>query len=251
MIKKSLLTVILFMLTLTVCKSNELFLYSYHGTPEFTEVVNNELINLEIKPGKTFNVKNGLSIDTATNSIYTIYEFPQKVAVAQMQNTQTYFNEFDIEYKNSFELPEVISVKESFLTFSFTGEIYIKSQSDQSLTISTPLANIVLNDATIFIKSEKRQTHVYVINGKVNVLDTKSSKKKKELNKNDYLVVTPKPINNGKGMQNTTPGNLFSMRDVEDEDMSSYLEFDKILTDCINNTLFINYNTNIFGVKIK
>ena len=50
---------------------------------------------------------------------------------------------------------------------------------------------------------------------------------------------------------NKSTVNSFSMRELEDDENSSFNEFDKILKDCLDKSLFINMDSNIFGVKVK
>lgn len=233
--------------------ANNVMLYSYNGVPQLTEVIDNKLVELPLVEGKTYTLTNGLSIDTTTNCLYAIYTFPTKIAIAQMQDTQTYFSEFDIEYKNDPNIPELVNINKSDFIFSFNGSIYIKSLTSQTNIINTKLANIKFTEATLFVRSENKYTHVYVINGTATVIDSKSFKKQKELKQGDYLVVTPKiNLTNGKGMTvNQSTGNSFSMRELEDDENSSFNEFDKILKDCLDKSLFINMDSNIFGVKVK
>ena len=233
--------------------SNDVMLYSYNGIPQLTEVVNNELINIKPVEGKTYSLTNGLSFDTTTNCLYAIYTFPMKIAIAQMQDTQTYFSEFDIEYKNNPEVPELVNINKSDFIFSFIGSIYCKSLSTKTNIINTKLANILFSEATLFVRSDPKYTHIYVINGTATVIDSKSTKKQKELKEGDYLVVTPKiNLSNGKGMAiNTSSGNSFSMREIEDDENSSFNEFDKILQRCLDKSLFININSSIIGIKVN
>ena len=179
-----------------ICYANDIFLYSFNGKPEISEVVNNDLVVLDNTVGKTYSLKNGLSIDTSTNCLYTLYIFPENVAINQMPSTQIYFNEYELSFTNNFKLPQVLKAKETALNFSFNGEIYCKANSPSDINIGTSLAFITFKNASVFIKSEKRLTHVYVIKGEVLVTDSKSSKKKKELKENDYLVITPRPVTN-------------------------------------------------------
>lgn len=228
--------------------ANDLFLYTTSGTPEISEVVDNNLNILPTEIGKTYSLKNGLSIDTSTNSYLVEYVLPQKIAFAQLGNSQVYFNEYDILYTNNFKLPEELSVKESTFTASLFGELYCTSKSTNQSIISTPMAHVVFNNTSLFIKAEKRITHVYVMSGTAIMIDT-SSKKKKEIATGEYYVILPRPsLNSAKGMNQQT-GNMFSKRDLDEEDTTTFNTFNTLLNDVIKSTLFINYNTNIFGIK--
>lgn len=247
---KNILLTILLTITFNI-NANELFLYNTKGTPEISEVVQNELIILPTIIGNTYSLKNGLAIVSSTNDYYTEYIFPQKLSIAQLANTQAYFNDYNIVYTNNFKLPQNLYVNKSEFTFSFIGEIYCSSIITNQTIVSTPMANIVFNKSSLFIKSDKKLTHVYIIDGSATVLDSKS-KKKKEINTGTYLVVTPKPNMDARGMYGIrNNSNIFSIRELDDNDIKEFIQVKDTLIKNLNNVLFVNYDTNIFGIKIK
>lgn len=236
------------MTVFTLC-ANDVFIYDFMGQPELGEVLNNKVNNLEILVGKSYNLKNNLSLTTTTNATST-YAFPHRIAVAQKEFTSVYFTYDDIKYGNDFKLPEVIKINESLFAPSVNGEVYVISESDKQNAIGTSMANILFNKAKLFVKSADKYTHVYVQEGKCIVQDSKSSKKKKELKEGDYLVVTPQIVMSAKDARVTT-GNSFSVKDIEDEEKSYHKKELDILQSKLDNVLFVNYNNDIFGVKIK
>jgi hypothetical protein len=46
-------------------------------------------------------------------------------------------------------------------------------------------------------------------------------------------------------------GNSFSIKEVEDTEKEVHVKETQVLTDKLNNVLFINYDANIFGVKLN
>jgi len=237
------------LLTAFVLNANDVFVYDFTGTPELSEVIDNKVNNLEIVVGKTYTLKNNLSLTTITNVTAT-YTFPHRIAFAQKDSTGVYFTTDDIKYVNNFKLPEVIKIEESLFAPSVNGEVYVISEHDKQNMIGTSMANILFNKAKLFIKSADKYTHIYVQEGKCIVQDSKSSKKKKELKEGEYLVVTPQIVMSAKDARVTT-GNSFSVKDIEDEEKSFHKEELQKLQNKLDNTLFINYNNDIFGIKIK
>ena len=234
----------------TALYANDVFVYDFSGITELNEVVNNKVNNVDLLTGKSYNLKNNLSITTGTNSTST-YVFPHRIAFTQKESTSVYFTYDDIKYVNDFKLPEVIKINESLFTPSVNGEVYVISESDKQNMIGTSMANILFNKAKLFIKSADKYTHVYVSEGKCIVQDSKSSKKKKELKEGDYLVVTPQIIMSAKEARITTSGNSFSTKDIEDEEKTYHKQELDSLQNKLNNVLFINFNKDIFGIKIK
>jgi len=237
------------LLTAFVLNANNVFVYDFTGTPELSEVIDNKVNNLEIVVGKTYTLKNNLSLTTTTNATAT-YTFPHRIAFAQKDSTGVYFTTDDIKYVNNFKLPEVIKIEESLFAPSVNGEIYVISEHDKQNMVGTSMANILFNKAKLFIKSADKYTHIYVQEGKCIVQDSKSSKKKKELKEGEYLVVTPQIVMSAKDARVTT-GNSFSVKDIEDEEKSFHREELQKLQNKLDNTLFVNYNNDIFGIKIK
>lgn len=244
---RKLLLILLSSITLV---ANDLFLYEYSGQPEISEVVSNKSIIVDNIKGKTYTLENNLSVSTDTNSTAT-YIFPHRIAILQKESTGGYFTDGDVTYVNDFKLSEILKIKESQFVQSFNGELYCVSESTNQSTIGTSMANILFDQAKLFIKSGDKYTHVYVIEGKCTVLDTKSSKKKKELKQNDYLVVTPQVILSPREGSVKSNGNSFSIKEVDEEEIVIHKKQIDELQIKLNNTLFVNYNTNIFGFKLR
>ena len=229
--------------------ANDLYLYDTNEQIEITEVINNKLSVLNVQIGNTFTLTNSLNVNTQTNSTAT-YVLPYRIAIHQRENTSTYFNQTSTEYDNNFKLPEVIKVKDAMFNFTSNGELYCVSESATTNTILTSLCSIVFNKTSFFIKSGDKYTQIYVVGGNVTVLDSKS-KKKKDLKEGDYLVVTPQVILNARETTVTKMGNSFSIKEVEDEEKDAHSKSIQTLKSKLDNTLFVNYEQNIFGFKLK
>lgn len=244
---RKLLLILLSSITLV---ANDLFLYEYSGQPEISEVVANKSIVVNNIKGKTYTLKNNLSLSTDTNSTAT-YIFPHRIAILQKESTGGYFTDGDTTYVNDFKLPEILKVKQSQFMQSFNGEVYCVSESTNQIIIGTSMANILFDQAKLFIKSGDKYTHIYVVDGKCTVLDSKSSKKKKDLKQSDYLVVTPQVTLSPREGSVKSNGNSFSIKEVEEDEAITHKKQTDELQLNLNNTLFINYNTNVFGIKLK
>ena len=133
----------------------------------------------------------------------------------QVESTDVYFNGDIITYKNDFNLPEIVKVEDSSFTLSLMGQLYVVSEHTKQSTIGTSMGNIVYEKAKFFVKAGEKYTHVYAVEGKITVLDTKSSKKK-ELKVGDYLVITPQVNLSPRSNIGITSGNSFSIKEVED-----------------------------------
>lgn len=241
---------ILYILLLCVSvNANDLFLYDFTGSSELSEVINNKMNTLETIVGKTYSLKNNLSLITSTNGTSS-YIFAHRIAFNQKESTGVYFTHDDIKYKNEFKLPEVVKVEESLFAPSVNGEVYVISEHDKQNMIGTSMANILFNRAKLFIKSADKYTHVYVQEGKCTVQDSKSSKKKKELKEGDYLVVTPQIFISAKDARVST-GNSFSSKEIEEEEKNFHKQELESLKNKLDNTLFVGYNDSVLGVKLK
>lgn len=240
---------IILLLTSISLYANELFLYDYTDKIELNEVIENKLKDAGPQSGKTYSLLNNLSLGTLTNSTAT-YSFAHRIAVHQKEQSTAYFSQSQTEYINDFKLPAVVKVKDSLFTFSFNGELYCISTGTNKHTIATSMSFIIFDTVKLFVKAGEKYTQVYVIDGTVTVQDNKS-KKKKELKTGDYLVITPQAILNPKEGTITKLGNSFSIKEVEDDEKQVHVKEIDILQDKLNNTLFVNYGTNVFGIKLK
>ena len=242
---KKFLTILLTVLNL---HANDLFVYDTNGQVELTEVINNKLNVLTTTVGKTYTITNSLNINTTNSSVS--YIVPYRIAVFHKENTSTYFNQTSTEYVNDFKLPEVVKVKDAMFNFTLNGELYCVSESTNLNTLLTTLCSVTFGQSTFFIKSNEKFTHVYVMSGNVTVLDNKS-KKKKELKSGDYLVVTPQIVMSAREASVTKLGNSFSVKEVEDEEKEVHSKELSTLKSKLDNTLFVNYGQNIFGIKLQ
>ena len=229
--------------------ANTLFLYDSTEKTELSEVVSGKLSVLSTTVGNTYTLTNGLSVIAGTNQS-TSYVFPHKIAVYQKDSTGVYFNQTPIEYNNTFKLPEIVKLKESAFNFTVDGVLYCVSKCASQTTIGTPLGFITFTNAKLFITSRAKYTHVYVVEGNVTVSDIKS-KKKKQLKADDYLVITPQIVLSPREGTISNLGNSFSIKEVEDTEKEIHVKETQVLTDKLNNVLFINYDTNIFGIKLN
>lgn len=230
--------------------ANDLFLYESDKSVEVSEVINNKVNVLENIVGKTYSLTNNLSVVNNTNGSST-YIFPHRIAIQQRESTSVYFNSDDIKYVNDFKLPSVIHVKESSFNLSINGEVYVVSESTNQNVIGTSMVNISFDKAKLFVKSGDKYTQVYIDEGKALVSDSKSSKKKKELKSGDYLVVTPQIVLNARDATVKSSGNSFSIKETDDEELKLHKSSLINLQSKLDNTLFVNYNKNIFGIKLK
>lgn len=228
--------------------ANDLYLYDANDQIEITEVINNKLNVLLPIVGKTYTVTNSLNINTTNSSV--TYVLPYRIAVFHKENTSTYFNQTSTEYVNDFKLPSVVKVKDAMFNFTVNGELYCVSESTNMNTLLTALCSVSYSQSTFFVKSNEKFTHLYVVAGTVTVLDNKS-KKKKELKSGDYLVVTPQIVMSAREASVTKLGNSFSVKEVEDEEKEVHSKELDLLKSKLDNTLFVNYNQNIFGIKLK
>lgn len=242
---KKLLTILLTALNL---HANDLFLYDKNNDVELTEVINNKLNVLSTIAGKTYTITNSFNINTTNSS--TSYILPYRISVFQKENTSTYFNQTSTEYVNNFKLPEVVKVKDAMFNFTVNGELYCVSESTNLNTLLTTLCSVAFKQSSFFVKSNEKYTHLYVVSGTVTVLDNKS-KKKKELKDGDYLVVTPQIVMSAREASVTKLGNSFSVKEVEDEEKEVHIKELILLKSKLDNTLFVNYGQNIFGIKLK
>jgi len=239
---------LLILLTAINLYANDLFVYDTNDQVELTEVINNKLNVLPTTVGKTYTITNSLNINTTNSSVS--YIVPYRIAVFHKENTSTYFNQTSTEYVNDFKLPDVVKVKDAMFNFTVNGELYCVSESTNVNTLLTSLCSVAFSQSTFFIKSNEKFTHLYVVSGTVTALDNKS-KKKKELKSGDYLVVTPQIIMNAREASVTKLGNSFSVKEVEDEEKEVHSKELIILKSKLDNTLFVNYGQNIFGIKLK
>jgi hypothetical protein len=231
-------------------RADGLFLYDITNKVEISDIRDNKLNVFKSEIGKTYPLKNSLSVttDATANCLYVL---PHEIAIHQREMTSVYFSGDIIQYYNDFTIPSVVKIKEHLFNLSLNGEVYIVSKNTNQNTIGTSMANIIFENAKLFIKSGDKYTHVYVIDGKCTVLDTKSSKKKKELNQNDYLVITPQVLLSPRDGYLKANGNSFSTRDVDEDETSIHKKQIEDLQSKLNNTLFVNYDTNIFGLKLR
>lgn len=230
--------------------ANDLFLYESDKSVELSEVINNKVNVIENIVGKTYSLTNNLSIVNGTNGAST-YVFPHRIAIQQRDSTSAYFNWDDIKYANDFKLPSVVHIKESLFNLSINGEVYVVSESTNQNVIGTSMVNISFDKSKLFVKSGDKYTQVYVDEGKVLVSDSKSSKKKKELKSGDYLVVTPQIVLSARDATVKSSGNSFSIKETDEEEIKLHKNSLTNLQSKLDNTLFVNYNKNIFGIKLK
>lgn len=241
--------IIIILLSCMSLFANELFLYDANEKTEISEVIDNKLNLLPTTSGKTFTLSNGLSIATKTND-YASYVFPHKIAVNQLENTSVYFSQTQTVYENDFKLPDIVKVKDSLFNFTFDGEIYCVNATTNVYNIGTAMGFINFGKSRFFAKSGSKYTHIYVVEGKILVLDGKSSKKK-ELKEGDYLVITPQVNLSPRSNVGISTGNSFSVKEVDDAEKEIHTKELEKLKNKLDNVLFVSYSTNIFGIKLK
>lgn len=246
---KKIINLILILGSLTLNADN-LFLYDKSNKIEISDIRDNKLSVFTNVIGKTYSLKNSLSVVTDTNA-NCVYVLPHEIAIQQQEITSVYFTGDIIKYHNDFTIPSVVKIKESLFNLSLNGELYVVSKNTNQNTIGTSMANILFENAKLFIKSGDKYTHVYVVEGKCIVLDSKSSKKKKELKQNDYLVITPQITLSPREGVVKSSGNSFSTKDVEEDEALTHKKQSDDLQSKLDNTLFVNYDTNIFGFKLR
>ena len=240
--------VLLILLSSFSLLANNVMLYDFSGNVGLSEVVDNKLNDKVAVLGITFSLTNGLSIKTETNGVIS-YITPHRIAFTQSEGSAVYFNGDVITYVSDSSIPHVVKVKDSSFSFSLLGQLYVVSESDKSSIIGTSVANIAYDKAKLFIKAGEKYAHVYVVEGKAIVYDNKS-KKKKELKEGDYLVITPQVSLSPREATITTSGNSFSVKEVEDEEKQIHTKQIETLQGKLKDTIFINYGSNIFGVKL-
>jgi hypothetical protein len=225
-------------------------MYHTSGHIELTEVLNNKIQNLDSTIGKSYTLKNNLSLTTDTNGVSS-YIFPHRIAISQKESTSLYFTQDDVKYANTFVLPEVVKITESSFTVSVNGTVYIVSESDKQSVVGTSMSNILFNRAKLFINSSDKYTQIYVQSGECVVQDIKSSKKKKELKAGDFLVITPQISLSPREGSLRSAGNSFSVKEVDEDEVGIYNVEIQQLQEKLDNTVFVNYNENIFGFKLR
>jgi uncharacterized RmlC-like cupin family protein len=239
--------VLLILLSSLSLLANNVMLYDFGGNVGVSEVVDNKLNDKVCVPGITFSLTNGLSIKTETNGVVS-YMVPHRIAFTQSEGSAVYFNGDVVTYVES-NVPHVVKVKDASFNFSLLGQLYVVSESDKTSIIGTGVGNIAYDKAKLFIKAGEKYTHVYVVEGKAIVYDNKS-KKKKDLKEGDYLVITPHVTLSPRESTVSTFGNSFSVKEVEDEEKQVHVKEIENLQRKLKDTIFINYGSNIFGVKL-
>lgn len=238
---------LIFLSTLSLL-ANNVMIYDFVGKVEVSDVINNKLNDYTYAKGQTFTLTNGLSIKTETNGVVS-YVVPHRIAFTQTEGSSVYFNGDMITYANTFDLPNIIKINDASFNFSLMGQLYVISDFTKSSTIGTSMANITFEKAKVFVKAGEKYTQVYVIEGKVVVYDSKS-KKKKELKEGDYLVITPQVVLSPREARVTSSGNSFSIKEIEDEEKQAHDKEIISLQSKLKDTIFVNYGSNIFGVKL-
>ena len=242
---------ILFLAVSISLHANELFIYSNDQKVIGENVVNGEIETVDLENGKTFSLKDNLSVVTSTNQT-VIYALSSKTFVQQREKTSVYFNEFDQSFKSDFSKPQNVIVKTSTPNFSVSeGQLFILQRDENvDATIMTSLALVNFKNAKLFLKTTPKYTAVYVYDGKVVVLETKG-KRAKEIEAGNVLVVTPAP-SFGSPKIPKRRYHTMSSSDLEDLDIGEEQDIEELFSDLqysFNNTIFVNYNTNIFGIK--
>lgn len=250
---KTIYTLLLSLSTLINSYANDIFIYKNDKNVVGEIVVNNELSEIMLSENTTHSLTNNLSIVTKKDQSM-LYALSSKTFIKQDPDTSVYFNEFLIEFENDFKLPENLIVKKANANFSLsTGQLYLIQRAENvETTILTPLANLSFGEAKIFVKSSPEFTTVYVFDGVVYLFENRGNKMYQVAN-GTAVVVTPAPTIWGPRSpvgknHNFTDTNLKDL-DIGDETIVSDLFSD--LQYSFDNTIFINYNKEVFGVKYK
>ncbi len=250
--KRILISLVSLMFVINVI-ANEIFIYTNTDSVIGENVINDEIVEVNLTTGKTFELKNNLSVVTSTNQTI-IYALSSKTFVQQRENSSVYFNEFIQEFQNDFVNPENVIVKSSQPNFSVSnGQLFVLQRDENvDATIMTSLALINFQNAKFFLKTDPKYTAVYVYDGTVVVLETKG-KRVKEVGKGMVLVVTPAPKFISpkippRRYHTMSENTLENLNIGEEQDIENLFEDLKYSFD---NTIFVNYNTNVFGIKFS
>jgi hypothetical protein len=247
-------TLLLLLLFVTLnCFSNDIFIYKNDKNVFGENVIDNQISPLELKENLTYRLTNNLSITTKDDQSL-LYALSSKTFIKQDTNTSVYFNEFFIEFENTFELPENLVVKESSANFSiFSGQLYLIQRAENvNTTILTPLANVNFGEAKLFLKTSTEYTMLYVFEGVAYLYETKGNKMC-QVPEGHAVVVIPSP-KNWKLTTGSVDGHTFIDKQISelgigDEDTINDLFSD--LQYSFDNTIFINYTDRVFGIKYK
>jgi len=244
---------ILFLILSLSLNANELFVYNNTNDAVGENVVGDKVVETTLEIGKTYSLKNNLSITTSTNQT-VIYALSSKTFVEQRAESSVYFNEFEQTFQNDFKNPENVIVKESLANFSVSqGQLFVLQRDENvNATVMTTLALVNFQNAKFFLKTDPKYTAVYVYDGNVTVLETKG-KKAKVIEAGNVLVVTPAPAFVSPKM---TPRRYHTMTEttVDELNIGEEQDIEKLFTDLqysLDNTIFVNYGTDIFGIKFS
>ena len=243
-----------FIFSIVLCcnlTANELFVYDNPHNVHGTNVITNELVSQQLSIGSTVSLSDNLNINTGPTENIT-YSLSSYTFVNQLSSTDVYFNMFPITYTNNFTLPEHLGIKEASPNFSLAkGKIFVyQNQPNADTTVMTSLALVNFNDAKLFISADEDYTEVYVYDGKAIVLESKG-KKAKEVIAGNVVVVTPAPAFISPRMP-VRKNHTISEGKFEDLEIGNHNEVEAMFKDihsAINNTIFINHGTNVFGIK--
>ena len=241
-------------LGLVICANafaNDLFVYNNDMNISGENVVGIQVLPTTLKVGKTYSLRDNLSITTGENQVI-IYALSSKTFIQQQANTAVFFNEFPLTFQNNFGNPENVIVKESAPVFSVSeGQIFVLQRDENvNATIMTALALINFQNAKLFLKTDPKYTSVYVFDGKATVLETKG-KKAQEITSGNVLVITPAP---SFVSPRIPPRRYHTMTEssVAELNIGEEQDINKLFADLqysFNNTIFVNYGTNVFGIK--
>lgn len=244
---------LLFVFLTCVCLSNDIFIYKNEKNVVGENIINNEISELKLTENSTHSLTNNLSIVTLDDQSM-MYALSSKTFIKQDPNTSVYFNEFFIEFENDFESPENLIVKNANANFSVSeGQVYLIQRAENvNTSIMTSLANISIGEAKIFIKTGPTFTSVYVFDGVAYVYENKGNKMF-QVAKGTSVVVVPSPNNWG---PRSTIGNnhTFVEKSLDDLNIGNQEVVDELFKDLqysFDNTIFINYDKEIFGIKYK
>jgi dimeric dUTPase (all-alpha-NTP-PPase superfamily) len=196
---------------------------------------------------------NTFEITTPTNGFVTLF-FVNNIIIKLSGDTEFRVDGFNITQKDVEKYPSKTKIESFSMNLALMdGEAYFivnKTNVNDQFILQTPVSNLGLETGKYYIQVTKKSVLVYILEGNLEVYDNVTNKKE-VIKSGNAILIHPAVFLSPKQMEMFSDKLVNSVKKVKPEQFKPYVDVVNKLGGITNEVIFINIDTNIFGVKIK
>ena len=224
------------------------------GTPKLENVVNNDIIEVPIIIGNTYNIgSNSYNISTSTNdSIIT--KFACDTAIKHNDKTSLNIDSYEQNTIINSQQQETTYTEFSCNVSLLNGEVEVIHNAIVNETntfyMNTKMACIIFGNGKFIVKSSDKSSTFIIIEGTAIIMDNLSKKLYKVKDK-DIVTVTPRPNLSGKASELLINKNVVTTSQLDNNDYGVLINEMVLFDKQQKHYIFVTSNKTNILTKLK